>query len=252
MLKTLRILCFFVWLLPIGALWAEQSELDAEIARYKQIHQTGSEDEQMLAVQQAKWLGLSETALFDLIENNVKRSLATGLKNQNYVSWMVQGLAFSGQEKYIPTIRQVSRTKKRKIKRHSQRSLEVLPQFKRWNPVISHGLEKAPKGELKIARVLNMLGAEDPELVRAGASHAYVGLFSHPKIQEKLAARIEELYPKADDSADEIAEAVAWMMKALAESGRRSYAGLFRRVHASAKHRAVERWAYKSHKKLTR
>ena len=216
-----------IWLsLTLVLLWPLNSyaseALDEELAELVEIFSSHTLVAQSKSVgTRVRFSGVTDDALFDLVEENIEDfyQQASGRDEIQYVSWMVQMLAFSGNKKYSGTLSDIAlNAKSPKIRRHASRSLEVLPKYSKWNPVISKGLEEVPKYALPRARMLNMLAAEDPELVRAGASVAFHHFSADKEAMDFVEKRLLELYPLASAGGgnDEYGEASAWLCKVLA------------------------------------
>lgn len=230
-----------------GSASASQADLDREVDQIVSDFQAKSQAINLI-VKRIKWTGIADTRLFDVIETELlgmylKDSSFDGIQ---YSSWLVQALAFSGQDKYVPTLQKVlASTPSQKLKRHTESSLKVLPDFARWNPVIHARLDQVPAEQVARQRVVNMLQAEDAELARAGASFAYDAYLGDPQMTDLVKEQTLARYRAAPDD-PEVAEAVAWMCKVLGQSGRREYIGVLQEVKTNSTQSAVQRWAGKA------
>src|SRR5437868_14942070 len=76
---------------------------------YIQIFQTDNLLQQQDAAQSLQWSGLSSPQVYDLVEARALKALpnATDKFTINYVSYLVKALAYSGNEKYRPTIEKI-------------------------------------------------------------------------------------------------------------------------------------------------
>ena len=120
--------------------YAGQADLDAEVQAISNDYQAKAQPINQI-VARIKWSGIADTHLFDAMEAELLSRYATdtGSADSEYLSWLVQALAFSGLSKYQPTIEAVSASAPTaKLKRHSATSLRVLPQFARWNLIIAN------------------------------------------------------------------------------------------------------------------
>ena len=257
------------WLLMMGyalmsasLAYSSQADLDKErddlIKEYKTISSSFETDKKQAAkqikvlVQELKWSGIADEKLFDPMEKDLLSIYlsATGGAEVEYSSWLVQALAFSGQDKYKQTINKVQfKAGSEKTMRHAQTSFDALPKYSRWNPVISTDLDKVDYAEVPRKRVVNMLNATDPELVRAGASHI-LSQYKHDKeMLENVKQVLLAIYKDASKD-NEYAEAAAWLCKVLGSSGDRGYLPVLEEVKNNTNHKTVLRWAEKSIKML--
>lgn len=230
---------------------ATQADLDREVDAL--IAELAAEKSDIkLIARQIKWSGISDTRLFDnvasdLLENYKSRNGTDGLE---YSSWQVQVLAFSGQEKYLSTIVTVLRgTNRGKLKRHAESALRVLPDFARWNPVIAAGVSDVPSVDIPRQRVMNMLRADSPQLVHAGASIAYNSYLQDAAIIEIVRAQLQSRYTNIGSDA-ELADAVAWLCKVLGQSGDPIHIPLLLEVEEHSQG-SVKRWASAAIDQLT-
>lgn len=222
-----------------------------ELAELKALYSNGNKEEQMLAVNnRIRFSGITDIGLFDIAEKNMLETSSTSIKRENtqYISWMAQMLAFSGQEKYRESLKKVfAETNTQTIRHHITSSLEVLPKYQRWNLVISQNLENLSISELGKARLVNMLNSDDPELVRGAASIANHFYVADEEITDLVESRLLVLYPKSTAlSADQYAEASAWLCKVLGNTRKQKYIPTLTQILQSTKVPALKRWAKKS------
>jgi hypothetical protein len=222
---------------PSAALEGELQRLIADyVAKKEPIN---------VLVRRVKWSGISDPRFFDKVEtdllaNYMKRGSSDDVQ---YNAWLVQYLAFSGVERYRPTIQKVLETTKNStLRRHAESSLRVLTDFAAWNPVIATGIETVAESQLGRRRVMNMLQANDPGLVRAGASSVFDSYVDDREITNLAAQQLMARYTRASDS-EEVAEAVAWLCKALGGTGDSEYIPFLEKVLAETRQKAVKRHA---------
>lgn len=234
-----------------GMARAGQADLDREVDQLIADYRARSEGINLIA-RRIKWSGITDPRLFDPIEADVLAGYATARTGDEvqYQSWLVQLLAFSGQEKYRATLQQVlAGTPNSKLKRHTESSLRVLPDYARWNPVIAAGTAEVPADAIRRKRVTNMLTAADHSLARAGASFVYDEYARDTAmtdlVRDQLVAR-----SAAAQTDTEAAEAVAWLCKVLGASGNAAYAPVLAEVKQTARQPAVVRWSTKALRQL--
>lgn len=197
-----------------------------------------------LRVQKIKWSGINDVELFDNIE--VLLLASTGETSSESKAWLLQALAFSGHEKYRPTLTKfVSDSESKKVRRHASKSLDILSQFSSWNRVIQADNAGLNRVELDNKRMENTIRSDDMVLVRVGASRLYKIKDPQLAIYGEVAKKIEDNYLRTLANGD-TADAVAWLCKAISVSGDTQYIALLERVANANVHRSVKKWAKKS------
>lgn len=231
-------------LFPMGA-HSTQEDLDAEIANYVDIFANQGQAQQRKAIETLSWSGHSEPELFDVIEAGLLDGYMTEDKYEaERMSWLAKALALSGNPKYRETLQKVYDTApSKKLRRHTETALERLTIYEAWNPVIAQGLAEAPAGKLEETRIENMLASGVPELVRLGAKRIYNGHSSDSELLELAKERLLADYPTAQSKVE--VDAVAWLCKALAQSGQSIYRPVLEEVANKAPNAKVAKYANK-------
>lgn len=235
---------------------AAQADLDKEIDQLLSDFNNRAEPINLIATR-IKWSGISDTRLFDPVEERLLQLVAEkdrGFDEVQYVSWLVQMLAFSGQEKYLPTLSGIAdgtigNRFSKKLVRHTESSILVLPDFAKWNPDIYAGLENVEGKTLQRQRTINMLKSEHDPLVRVGASLVFDNYTASPDMISLVNDLLLAKHESVNDN-DELAESVAWLCKALGESGNPDYLATLETVKENARIGAVKRWSSKSLRRL--
>ncbi len=226
---------------------ATQEDLDADINHYVEIFSGSNFQQQRRALESLSWSGLSTPEIFQKIESRLQSlSDAKSKPEVQEASWFAKALGYSGSEQYKETLVSISKeAKSKKVRKYANQSIINLEQYKTWNPIISDGLIQAPSGRLQQARVANMLAASDPWLVRLGAKRVYHGHKNDAPLIAKAAARLESEYPQAKKSNEAQIDAIAWLIKVLAESGEKQYQPLLNEVAKQSKVKKVKKYAKK-------
>ncbi|HWV16410.1 MAG TPA: hypothetical protein VN030_13335 [Cellvibrio sp.] len=219
----LKALCSLALIATVQSSWAASSSvLEAEIAGLKQQF-AGTPRDVSRAVHSLEWTGISNPELFDDIATRLEAGYGgTSKYALELNSWLVKSLALSGNEKYLPLMNTIAARKDiKKLNRHTINSLENFAKFQRWNPIIAANNEtaKTPQ-ELNRLRTLNMLNADDGELMERGAK-----IISRQYMQEKeLIDTINSVLLANYQTTDsDKKQAVEWMSKILGESGKHEY-----------------------------
>lgn len=224
--------CLLALLLSLPA-WSFAATVEEDVQRYVAVFQGNDGSLHNKSVEDLAWMGLSDPRLFDVIE---RRLLAEHERarferaEKDRVARYIRALGFSGQPKYVATI---SRFEKDDVyHRYATTALQELPQYERWNPLISNRATFDPARSDDINRVMNMLRAEDLMLVRVGAKRAYFQ--PDDAMLDLIAERVRSQYSVSDPGH---VDAVAWMIKALGKTTRHD--ALLEQVKAGAPDRKV-------------
>ena len=159
-------------------------------------------------------MGLSDPRLFDEVEKRLLADCESVRQNREErarVAWYFRALGFSGDEKYLPTLSRF--TEDRTYRNYSIAAQRDLPQYTKWNPVISDRSKFDPKLADDSNRILNMLRSEDHLLQRVGAKRTFLTHEKDPAVVAMLAEKLKASYPTAKD--DESLETAGWLLNAL-------------------------------------
>lgn len=223
---------------------AVAASVEEDVESYVKIF-SGERSQHSAAADTLSWMGLSDTRLFDIIERLVRSDAKAAWNDRaesNRVARYIRSLGFSGQPKYEATIKRFSND--RIYGRFSTTALEDLKSYEKWNPIISNRATFDVKYDDDVNRVANMLRADDLLLKRVGAKRVY---FRHQDevLLDLLAQDIKRSYATVDPrtTGSPEADSVAWMVKALGNTGNLKYKPLLQEVAAKAKDPAILRHA---------
>jgi hypothetical protein len=234
------VLAFFASL--IFSSLAVAASLEDDTQRYIQIF-SGDKKLHSDAADTFSWMGLSDTRLFDIIERRLLEDAAASESDRNErnrVARYIRSLGFSGQSKYEPTIRKFIGN--RGYGRFAEAALADLPDYNKWNPVISNRSSFDPKFSDDVNRVANMLRSDDLLLLRVGAKRVYFES-KEDVLLELLAQKLRANYARSDLNDRERSDSVAWLAKALGSSRNDKYTALLREVAGKASAPNVARHA---------
>lgn len=203
---------------------AQNGELENEIQKYITVYDEGTIYDKKQAVSGLAWSGIADARLFDIVEvellDHYQAKTRTIVEELPY---LVKALAYSGMEKYRPTISTVANNATaKKLRSYAESALIQLTRYQQWNPIILKGVDEAAPGKLNELRVYNMLRSSLPQLMHMGARMAYGSYLGNDRI---LAATNQSTLNNYDKNLDQVyqIDAVLWMMKVLAASGRPEY-----------------------------
>lgn len=226
---------------------AAQADIDAELAEYSRIFSSDNFQQQRRAIDKLFWAGYNSTAFYDAIAeqlDGIKGNIDKDSKER--ATWYAKALALSGSENYRALLEGVaSEAAAKKVRKYATQALERLTIHQGWNPIITQNLLDSPAGRLEEARVKNMLFADDPALLRIGAKRVYHG---HKRDAELIAFAKQRLaleYRVVVEGNDEQIDAIAWLIKVMAESGDRTNLALLEEIGANSDVKKVRKYALK-------
>ncbi len=189
------------------------------------------------------WIGLSDTRLFDIIERRLLADAEAARPDRdekNRVARYIRSLGFSGQPKYEPTIKRF--VGDIVYNRYATAALLNIPQYQKWNPIISDRSSFDPKVSDDVNRVSNMLRSDDLLLKGVGARRVYFGI-QEDSVLDLLAQQVKIYYARADLDGSDSSDSVAWMVKALGSSKKEKYKPLIQEVAKNGKTKPVVKHA---------
>jgi hypothetical protein len=220
---------FAVLLAPAAA----AATLEEDVQRYIAVFQGNDAAAHNKAVEELAWMGLYDERLFDLLEQKIlaeAAAVAGNREEKNRVARYIRALGFSGQDKYVPTLKRF--VKDPTYDRYAREALDQQPQYKRWNPIISSRAGFDPKLSDDDNRIMNMLRSDDLLLMRVAAKRAYFA--PDERTLWVIAEQVEKHYMTT--SPEEV-DAVSWMVKALSKTT--SHDRLLQEVKKGAPERKV-------------
>lgn len=245
-----RLISLFTAILLVtysGHVRAESTELKAELAEYVAIFKGDNFPQQRRVMDKLIWAGYSTPELFDVVAESLVRVQSSKSKaDTEKAAWLAKTLALSGNEKYRPVLESAANNaKSKKVRKHAQLALDRIAIYSQWNPVISAGLEYSPMGRLEETRVINMLNATDYALVRMGAKRVYYGHTTDNELVSLAQRRLSQEWASADGANDEQIDAIAWLIKAMAEASNKSAKPLLQQIAKQAKVGKLRKYADK-------
>lgn len=191
------------------------------------------------------WSGITDTRLYDMIQAELKAKYMNDSKVSLEVnSWLVKALAISGNKKYLKTMEQISESDAhKKLKKHTAKAIEMLHDYARWLPVMNKGISSVPVKQRDQARVKNMLKSSDGEMIRIGAKRVYHNYTSNTALLKQVERSLLANHSKSDERVH--VDAMAWLIKTLAESMDSKYKSSLEKVAGEADNKKVRKYAEK-------
>lgn len=219
---------------PAGA------ELQREIADYRAAFSGTPFEIKRRAIEDLTWSGISAPEVYDPVEAELLRDYASPSSDRaGELSHLAKALGLSGNEKYRATLETVAgETKAYRLAKYSREALTMLDQHAAWNPVILAGIDQPGPWRLDELRTRNLLLADDPELIRAGARNVYTRYLAHRALLDVTLQSLERNINRNLDQRVQV-DAVNWLMKALANSGDMHYHPALLRLSDAARDKSI-------------
>lgn len=218
---------------------AMAASIDDDVAGYIKIF-NGPVSDHRDAAERLRWIGLSDTRLFDVIEKRLLTESTQGgldMHDNSRLERYIRALGFSGQEKYEPTLN--SFASQPRFNKAATAALHDLSTYKVWDPIISNRNTFDPKYSDEVNRIMNMLRADDVFLNELGAKRIYFDA-KDDYLLDFLAKQVKANYRRTER---QFSDAFAWQIKALSSSQNQKYKDLIEEVAANASLPAVRRHA---------
>ena len=222
------------------------NNLNQEINGYIDVFKGNNFAKQRKVIDKLAWAGISDSRLYDLMAAKLDSTMSSDDKiGVDQASWFAKGLARSGNKKYIADLERVSKqAAHKKTRKYAANSIATLNKYSEWNPIIAKGLSNTASGKLEQARVKNMLNSSNYGLMTIGAKRVYYGHNSEKPLAALASKRLMEEYQSVAGNKDGI-DAVAWLIKALAETGDSSHKSTLVKIAETAKDKKVKKYAKK-------
>lgn len=176
------------------------------------------------------WKGLSDTRLFDLIEQRLladQSAARNDRQEKNRVARYIGALGFSSQQKYAPALQKFVRDSV--YGRYADAAMKDLSNYQNWNAIISNRSTFDANYSDDANRVINMLRSDDIFLQRIGAKRVFFG--EHEKdVLDYLAKLVSSKFPQTINADQEYLDTFAWMVKGLGSSKDPQYLALISEI----------------------
>ncbi len=196
---------------------------------FMSVLQSGSPMAITEAFKNLQFSGITDTKLFDLLEDRLKKTVPTdGSKlalNDAYE--LIIALASSGNKKYIPALQKIvdDSSSYRKVEYKAKQAINLIPKYNEINKKLSNRslYSKALSDEEN--RLVIMLKSDEYGLMGIAAQLINDKRLFYYRLMDELAVALEKHYKKDIDNAT-YAEAMGHMVKTLATSTDKKYAQL--------------------------
>jgi hypothetical protein len=188
------------------------------LEKYIVEFKSGNALDKQLICEKLMWSGLSDSSLFDLLEQDLvsRAKTANGKKEYNDVAWLMKALGASGQSKYVDTLQSFTSHSNGTIAKYAKEGVNFIPQYAKWNPIISASSQgNAERAEI-INRYANMVRSEILELNILAGKRIYAEKIQDEYLYRLLSEKIIAGHKSVHESDKTKIAAYAWMMRASA------------------------------------
>jgi hypothetical protein len=218
------------------------------IEGYVQILESGGDRSQQEMLNRLQWSGLSDPALFDVIEKRLlQRYQECCLSGDaiDLIAYHVRALGYSGNEKYRATLDEVKQNAEHgALKRHAGKALVDLPRWDKWLALLPAPVMAASGQSIETATYQQMLDVDNIFVQRLAARAIFHEQNRDAVLLEKAVALVEASYMNANLE-EEAEDTVAWLCKAIAVAGTSEQHAFLLRVAEQTPSRKIAKYAKK-------
>lgn len=202
-----------------------QEEKEKEIDELVKIFSQPFIMKQHMAAEKLAYLGHSDPRIFDVIEKQLLNSYLSLSDDYeiDWASWLAKALGYSGNKKYLPTLRMLeSVAPDEKLRKYAVIAQRSTYKYMSFNPIImnfdNHNPEETISYRyhlpLSLLRYRNMLNSDWPELHKLAAKRIYFEGVTVNGITERVLFRIANPAPRTDKDTKK------WLKKSLCNTCR--------------------------------
>jgi hypothetical protein len=188
------------------------------LEKYIVDFKSGGPLEKQLICKKLMWSGLSDSSLFDLLEQDLvsRAKTANGEDGEeiNNIAWLMKAIGASGQLRYLHTLEIFASHPNDKIAKYAKESINFIPQYAKWNPIISDSSQANTERSEIINRYANMIRSEILELNILAAKRIYAEKIHNEYLYGLLSEKIIAGHKSVHKNEKTKIAAYAWMMRA--------------------------------------
>ncbi|QFU24838.1 hypothetical protein FM038_023710 [Shewanella eurypsychrophilus] len=219
-------------------------------AQYIEVFQGEDIQQQKDALASLVMAGMSEPKVYNKIEENLQKSLPLAVDRHSidYSAWLLKGLAYSGDEKYIATFNAViAGDYHSKLQKYARKSLKILDQYKVWAPILSNKSLYDDKFSQASNVLANALRSDVLELKLNAAKRVINQNIDSEQINEVLNEELKDTRLLKHEK--QSIQAYAYMAKALAITGDEKYKPTIEQLAQDSSEKKLRKYASKYLKK---
>ena len=219
-------------------------------AQYIEVFHGEDIQQQKDALASLVMAGISNPKVYDKIEDNLQKSLPLAVDRHSidYSAWLLKGLGYSGNEKYIATFNAViAGDYHSKLQKYARKSLKILDQYKVWAPILSSKSLYDDKFSQASNVLANALRSDVLELKLNAAKHVINQRIDSEQISEVLNEELKDTRLLKHEK--QSIQAYAYMAKALAITGDEKYKPTIEQLAQDSSEKKLRKYASKYLKK---
>jgi len=215
-------------------------------AEYVAIFSGDDVNKQKQAIDALVLAGLSDPKVFDTLHAEFQASLPLAVDNasNDYSAWLLKGLAYSGDEKYLQTFNEIiAGDYPRKLKKYAKKSIPTLEQYMIWMPILSDKSQYAASQTQEVNVIANALRSDALELKRYAAKRMINHSLHAPYLLSVLDSELKE--PRLLKHEKLAINTYAYMAKALASSTKPEYRATLEQIAEHSSEKKLQKYVKK-------
>lgn len=217
----------FIFIIGSIPLTSSASNNQKTIAEYIKVFSDHSWAEQKKICNKLQWSGISDPALFDIIDKKLSWLFPTakGRTDIDRAAWYAKTLGTSGQEKYLATLESMAHASARsnkKLNKYAKEGIALQKKYVIWNPIISDRTKFIEDKTDEVNRFANMLKSDIWELRVIAAKRISYQKLNDTYLYDLLETVILNEYQKEYSDKRSI-DSFNWMTGALSRSANKKY-----------------------------
>jgi hypothetical protein len=240
-----RLLSIAICLALFAANAGANDVVDQQIADMIPVFESGNLANVKLEAEKLAWSGLSTPTLFDVIEQRLVAVAGdTSKPGLQLTGWLIKALSYSGDTRYLSTLESLQGSSARKVRNYAIEGSERLEMYRELNPVLAANITGNTLAQVERQRVGNLLQSTNYEALRLGAKRVASAYRDDAELLGLARQRLLEEYTKGLN--DKVyMDTMAWLVKALAESGDSAYRATLEEVANTTSDRKLAKRARK-------
>ncbi|MBV1788278.1 hypothetical protein KQ940_09440 [Marinobacterium sp. D7] len=217
---------------------------EERIASYVSQLGGNNHEQQQQMLSRLQWSGLSDPALFDVIEQGLlEQYQADDRTLTGLMSHYARALGYSGNDKYRQTLALVSeQASDSKLRSHAKRALSDLTRFSEWWSLLPGQPTPEPGQSIEVATYMQMLNTNNVFVQRLAARAIFHEHIADAGLLKRSAELIEEKY--LDGGMDgETEDTIAWLCKAIGQNAATRYRDFLAQVAEKTPSRKIAKYA---------
>ena len=223
------------------------SDREIKIKQLVTIFSEGTLLEKKAAVKPLRWQGISDHRVYDPIEKFVLANYEKNVKDRAHndaIAWLLKGLAYSGDTKYLPTISQVANGSNRHIVKHASNSISMLETYGAWNMIMNDEATWDKSQSDQANRFANMLRGDDLALKQMAAKRIIKSGDMESYLLDTMQSQVLAVFEEQNND-KEFASTYAYFCKAMAGSKNGKYTATVFKVADGAGNPILSNYAKK-------